>query len=130
MSKVRIYELAKETGLPNKEVIRRLAELGVEARSHSSTVEEPDASRFRESLGKLREAKRRQQEEKERSEAEAYDLEALKPAATGAKARRVLPPHLRKQAEQPADEGPAAPPPPRFRPAATPFRPTAPAGVS
>ena len=128
MSKVRIYELAKETGLPNKEVIRRLAELGVEARSHSSTVEEPDASRFRESLGKLREARRKQQEEKERSEAEQYDLEAIKPAASGAKANRILPPHLRKQQEE--AEAPAAPPPPRFRPAAQPFRPSAPAGVS
>src|SRR5690606_32843281 len=53
VSKVRVYELAKETGLPNKEVIRRLAELGVEARSHSSTVAESDASAFRDSLGKL-----------------------------------------------------------------------------
>ncbi|MPZ72276.1 MAG: translation initiation factor IF-2 [Nitriliruptorales bacterium] len=128
MSKVRIYELAKETGLPNKEVIRRLAELGVDARSHSSTVEEPDAARFRESLGKLREARRQQQEEKERSEAEAYDLEAIKPPSAGAKARRVLPPHLRKQQEEEA--APATPPPPRFRPAASPFRPSAPAGVS
>jgi translation initiation factor IF-2 len=129
VSKVRIYELAKETGLPNKEVIRRLAELGVDARSHSSTVEEPDATRFRESLGKLREARRKQIEEKERDEAEAYDIEAIKPASAGAKARRVLPPHLRKQQEEAAAAaaGPAAP---RFRPAAEPFRPSAPTGVS
>ena len=53
MSKVRIYELAKETGLPNQEVIRRLSELGITARSHSSTVESVDATRFRESLGRI-----------------------------------------------------------------------------
>jgi 5-(carboxyamino)imidazole ribonucleotide mutase len=29
VSKVRVYELAKESGLPNKEVLRRLTELGV-----------------------------------------------------------------------------------------------------
>ncbi len=131
MSKVRIYELAKETGLPNKEVIRRLAELGVDARSHSSTVEGPDAARFRESLGKRLEARRKQQEEQERREAEAYDLTALKTPAASATARRILPPHLRKQQEDAAAAaaGPA-PAPPRFRPPATPFRPTAPTGVS
>jgi translation initiation factor IF-2 len=59
VSKVRIYELAKETGLPNQEVIRRLSELGITARSHSSTVESVDATRFRESLGQQREARRR-----------------------------------------------------------------------
>ena len=30
-NKVRVYELAKETGLHNKEVLRRLTDLGVDA---------------------------------------------------------------------------------------------------
>jgi translation initiation factor IF-2 len=38
-NKVRVYELAKETGLHNKEVLRRLSELGVEAKSHSSSID-------------------------------------------------------------------------------------------
>jgi translation initiation factor IF-2 len=144
VSKIRIYELAKETGLPNKEVIRRLAEFGVEAKSHSSTVEEADASRFRESLGKQREERRRQQEERARLEAEQYDVESLQTSPAEAKARRILPPHLRQQqpaAGQPAAGGagataarvssPGAPSgdmsaqdqPRRFRPPTTPFRP-------
>jgi translation initiation factor IF-2 len=152
VSKVRVYELAKETGLPNKEVIRRLDELGVEAKSHSSTVEEGDARAFRDSLGRLREERKRQQEERARKEAEEYDLAATRSAPRDAKANRILPPHLRKQQEEaeaakratapaapaaptPApgaapDDGGQPPAPPRFRPPATPFRPTSPGGVS
>src|SRR5215218_2493403 len=39
MSK-RVYEIAREQSLDNKEVIRRLNEAGVEVKSHSSSVEE------------------------------------------------------------------------------------------
>ena len=102
MSKVRVYELAKETGLPNKEVIRRLGELGVQAKSHSSTVDDADAGRFRDSLGKQREAKRREEEERARREAEEYDLAKVRRDAAQSNARRILPPHLRKQQEQQA----------------------------
>ncbi len=141
MSKVRVYELAKETGLPNREVIRRLAELGVEAKSHSSTVAEVDAKAFRDSLGKLQEERRRQAEERARKEAEEYDLAAVRTPPKEATARRILPPHLRKQQEQStapaqpdAPTAPAAPggaeAPPRFRPPTTPFRPSSPGGVS
>jgi len=137
VSKVRIYELAKETGLPNKEVIRRLAEFGVEAKSHSSTVEEADATRFRDSLGKQREQRQRQREERERREAEEYDVTRLQAPTPGTKARRVLPPHLRKQADAAAGEGTQAPSAPvedpaarRFRPAVSPFRPDQQGGVS
>ena len=102
MSKVRIYELAKETGLPNREVIRRLQDLGIDARSHSSTVQSVDASRFRDSLGQQRDERRRAEEERAGREAEQYDLSAVRQAAPDAKARRILPPHLRRaqQAQQ------------------------------
>jgi translation initiation factor IF-2 len=127
VSKVRIYELAKETGLPNQEVIRRLSELGITARSHSSTVESVDATRFRESLGQQREARRRAEEERARTEAEQYDLEAVRQAASEAKARRILPPHLRRAQEAQRAATPAAR---RFRPPTTPFRPDSGGGVS
>ncbi|MGH8883624.1 MAG: translation initiation factor IF-2 [Egibacteraceae bacterium] len=138
MSKVRIYELAKETGLSNRDVIRRLAEFGVDAKSHSSTVEDDDAARFRESLGRMRAARKRVEEEREQREAEAYDLDALKTPPTQTTARRILPPHLRKAIEaqqqaRPAVQGqaPAETMPPRIRPAASsPFRPDASSEVS
>ena len=41
MSKVRVYELAKELGLESKELLAKLHEVGEFVRSASSTVEAP-----------------------------------------------------------------------------------------
>ncbi|AHY46699.1 IF-2: translation initiation factor IF-2 [Rubrobacter radiotolerans] len=48
MSK-RVYEIAKELNLDNKEVIRRLNEAGVEVKHHSASIEDPDYRRVFES---------------------------------------------------------------------------------
>jgi translation initiation factor IF-2 len=116
---VRVYELAKEVGLENRDVIRRLAELGVEAKSHSSSVSVVDAKRLKDSIG--RSAEERQQEEAERKRREQEELERYRKveqqaAATKRKAAKVLPPHLREQQaaeeEQKAEvavDAPAAP---------------------
>ncbi|MDZ7576608.1 MAG: translation initiation factor IF-2 N-terminal domain-containing protein [Candidatus Nanopelagicales bacterium] len=50
MSKVRVYELAKELGLESKQVLEKLEEMGEFARSASSTVATPVARKLRESL--------------------------------------------------------------------------------
>ncbi len=44
MSKVRVYELAKELNLANKELIELLQGLGIEAKSHSSGISEEEAA--------------------------------------------------------------------------------------
>ncbi|MFN2556684.1 MAG: translation initiation factor IF-2 [Nitriliruptorales bacterium] len=118
--KVRVYELAKESGLQNKEVLRRLAELGVDAASHSSSISDAEANRFRESLGR-RPADHQQDERRRREEAARLveiDLRSVAPPERK-KAAKVLPPHLRAQqaAEAPRlstqlGETPATPPPP------------------
>jgi translation initiation factor IF-2 len=108
---VRVYELAKEVGLENRDVIRRLTELGVEAKSHSSSVSVVDAKRLKDSIG--RSAEERQQEESERKRREQAELERYRKveqqaATTKRKAAKVLPPHLREQqAEAVADASPA-----------------------
>lgn len=43
VSKVRVYELAKELGLSNSQVMERLAKAGVAVKSHSSSVDETAA---------------------------------------------------------------------------------------
>ncbi|MDH7499575.1 MAG: translation initiation factor IF-2 N-terminal domain-containing protein, partial [candidate division NC10 bacterium] len=43
MPKVRVYELARELELPNKEILDRLAQAGIVVRSHSSSVDEEEA---------------------------------------------------------------------------------------
>ncbi|MBN1612894.1 MAG: translation initiation factor IF-2 [Deltaproteobacteria bacterium] len=50
MSKTRVYELAKELGLDNKELIARLEKIGIAVKSHSSTIEEGDVERIRREL--------------------------------------------------------------------------------
>lgn len=40
MSKIKVHEIAKELNVTSKEVIERLAECGIEVKSHSSTLEE------------------------------------------------------------------------------------------
>ena len=122
---VRVYELAKEVGLENREVIRRLGDLGVEAKSHSSSVSVVDAKRLKDSLG--RSAEEREREEAERRRREQEELERYRrveqeAAATKRKAAKVLPPHLRQKEEPaaaPAPEAPATPAPQAPAPDAT-----------
>ena len=50
MSKKRVYELAKELGLENKELIARLEKIGIAVKSHSSTLEDADLERIQTEL--------------------------------------------------------------------------------
>jgi translation initiation factor IF-2 len=50
MSKKRVYELARELGIDNKELISRLEKLGIAVRSHSSTLEESDIQKIQQEL--------------------------------------------------------------------------------
>ena len=45
MSKKRLYEIAKELGKESKEVVARAKELGLDVKSHSSSVEEAVAAK-------------------------------------------------------------------------------------
>jgi len=50
VSKVRVYELAKELGVESKDVLAKLQELGEFVRSASSTIEAPVARRLKEAM--------------------------------------------------------------------------------
>ncbi|MDI6775650.1 MAG: translation initiation factor IF-2 [Syntrophales bacterium] len=50
MSKKRVYELARELGLDNRELISRLERLGIAVKAHSSTIEDSDVQRIRREL--------------------------------------------------------------------------------
>jgi len=47
MSKIRVYELAKDLGIENKDLIARLEKLGIAVKAHSSSLEESDVERVR-----------------------------------------------------------------------------------
>lgn len=50
MSKKRVYELARELGIDNKEVISRLEKLGIAVTSHSSALEDSDLQKIQQDL--------------------------------------------------------------------------------
>ena len=52
MANVRVYELAKELKMSNHDVISALAGLGIEVKSHSSSLDQETASRVKETLRK------------------------------------------------------------------------------
>lgn len=50
MAKKRVHELAKELNLESKDLIARLEKMGISVKSHSSTLEDDDVEKIRESL--------------------------------------------------------------------------------
>lgn len=50
MSKKRVYELAKELGLENKELITHLERIGITVKSHSSSLEDSEVERIKNEL--------------------------------------------------------------------------------
>ena len=50
MSKKRLYEIAKEIGKESKEIVKRAKDLGIEVKSHASSVEEDVAKRIKASF--------------------------------------------------------------------------------
>jgi translation initiation factor IF-2 len=52
MAKIRIHQLAKEMGVPNKDLVARLIQLGFDVKNHMSTLEDDEAVKVRQLLGK------------------------------------------------------------------------------
>ena len=55
MSKVRVYEVARELGVANRELIQRIAALGIQVRNHMSVLETAEVERVKRALQKDRE---------------------------------------------------------------------------
>ena len=52
MGKIKIHEIAKEMGLTSKEIIEKANELGIEAKSHMSGVDEKEANKIKSAFSK------------------------------------------------------------------------------
>ncbi len=72
MSRVRVYELAKEAGMGSKELADKLIAAGYEIKGHSSTVDEDTADKIRKTMFKKAKAKPKPKPE---PEAEAEKVE-------------------------------------------------------
>lgn len=69
MSRVRIYEIARDLELSTREILAFLAELGVEVKSHSSTVDEATAQALTELVQESRKPKRKRAREPAKKQA-------------------------------------------------------------
>ena len=52
MGKIKIHEIAKKLGLASKDVLERAKKLGIDAKSHLSSIDEVDAKKIEESIHK------------------------------------------------------------------------------
>ena len=105
MSKKRLYEIAKELGKESKEVVARAKELGLDVKSHSSSVEEAVAAKiaasFKPAAAPKVEAK--PAEPKASAEKKAEKSEPAKPAVAKEEAKPAEPvaPKTEKVAAKP-----------------------------
>src|SRR3954468_21041484 len=54
--KVRLYEVAKDLGLANKDLVAKVRALGIEVKNHMSNLEPDDVARVKRALDKERQA--------------------------------------------------------------------------
>ncbi len=90
MSKVRVYEVARELGVENRDLIQRIATLGIQVRNHMSVLDPVEVDRIKRSLGKDR--------------SEAMVEERIRPTVVRRKRRKKS-----EEAAEPAAAAPAAP---------------------
>ncbi|MCF8550815.1 MAG: translation initiation factor IF-2 N-terminal domain-containing protein, partial [Candidatus Nanopelagicales bacterium] len=81
MSKVRVYELAKELGYDSKTVLAKLQDMGEFVRSASSTIEPPVARRLKEALPPAEPKPAKKAAKKATKKAAAAEPEALTESA-------------------------------------------------
>ena len=134
MIKVRVYEVARELGVENRDLIQRIATLGIQVRNHMSVLDPVEVDRIKRSLGKdkseamveerirptvvRRKRRKKSEEAPEEAAAEAAPAEAPAPAA--AAPAPVAPAPTPEQPvvepvfepEPPAEEAPVAAEPP------------------
>ncbi|MGT2964085.1 translation initiation factor IF-2 [Streptococcus acidominimus] len=91
MSKKRLYEIAKELGKESKEVVAKAKELGIEVKSHSSSVEADIAQRIvagfsgvKKTVEKLAEKVEQAPSKKEKQAPESAETKAVPPTPQAA----------------------------------------------
>lgn len=92
MAKKRVYELAKQLNISNKDLIEKLNELGIEVNNHMSTVDEENAELVKELLGgEKNEAPKTEKAEKaEKAEKSKEPVKEEKKTAKTEKAKETV----------------------------------------
>lgn len=76
MSKIRIYELAKQLGVANKELMEKMGSIGIEAKSHMAMLTEEDAAKVTALYQPKKEEPKKEAPKKEAPRKEAPKKEA------------------------------------------------------
>lgn len=100
MSKTRVYELAKTLEISNKELLERLKEMGIEAKSHSSGIEEADVNRVLDAFAKKEEANQEKKAEPKQEKKPEKKAERKPEPKTEKKPERKAAPMQEKKAEK------------------------------
>jgi len=116
-AKIRVHELAKELGLTNKETLDLCVTLGIAVKTHSSSIEDPQADRVRRKAEREGLIRDEQPPEPEKPKKAAAKKAAAKPKAepaAPAEPAAEAPAPAAPPAEEPAPASPpVATPPPR-----------------
>src|SRR5690348_15704409 len=101
--KMRVYEIAKEVGIPNKDLIAKIRALGLEVNNHMSSLDADDVARIKRSLEKEKHTGDKPQQTQKLATGGAV----LRRRSSGDKAAEAAPAHE----EPPPPAKPAAAPP-------------------
>ncbi len=116
MASMRVLQLAKEYGFSNKEMLDKVVELGINAKSHASPLSEEDVAKVREALGEATVAAEAKgvaaerpltKEEQEAKEREAEEERARREAVEKERAAREME-RAERVAAKSADESDAS----------------------
>ncbi len=91
MSKIRIYELAKQLGVANKELMEKMSSVGIEAKSHMAMLTEEDAAKVSALYAEKKDAPKQEAPKKEAQKQNAPKQDGQKkdaPKQEGGKDRK------------------------------------------
>src|SRR4051794_22543985 len=121
--KVRLYELAKDLGLANKELVEKVRALGIDVKNHMSNLDVEEAARVKRALDKERQSnlvEERLSSTVIRRRSKDGGVVAARPATPAAReeersARPSAPAKIERPRveEKPVEVAPPPPPPPR-----------------
>ena len=78
MGKMKVHELAKELKLSSKEFMEKLEEMGIEVKSHMSSLEEDEVAKIKKNLGKKSSSKKNEEPKSEKAKADKPKVERIK----------------------------------------------------
>jgi translation initiation factor IF-2 len=119
-AKMRVYEIAREVGIPNKDLLAKIRALGLEVNNHMSSLDADDVARIKRSLEKDRQSSTETQRlsstvlRRRSSKADEVDApEAPPPPSPPAPAPSAAAPVVRRRPAEPSSEPVRAAEPPR-----------------